>query len=161
NQGFIASSMDGARVSKGHYLLFLNNDTIVRRGWLRALLGTLESHPRAGLVGAKLLFPDGCLQEAGGVVWRDGSAWNYGRMDDPQKPEYNYVREVDYCSGACILIPRDLFFACGGFDTRYMPAYYEDTDLAFAVRRAGRQGLYQPRAGVIHLGGMTAGTGVG
>jgi len=158
NLGFIGTCNRGASLARGDLLVFLNNDTLVTAGWLEALAQVFAEHPDAGLAGAKLVYPDGRLQEAGGVVWRDGSAWNFGRDDDPQRPEYDYLRQADYCSGACIAIPRALFLALNGFDARYAPAYYEDVDLAFAVRAAGRKVFYQPAATIVHFEGRTSGT---
>ncbi|MBB1473833.1 glycosyltransferase [Luteimonas sp. MC1782] len=161
NGGFIAACNDGAALARGAVLVFLNNDTVPQPGWLDALLATFDAVPDAGLVGAQLLYPDGRLQEAGGVVFNDGNAWNYGRLGDPSHPRYAYLRDADYVSGAAIAIPRALFAELGGFDTRYAPAYYEDTDLAFAVRSAGRRVLYQPAAKVVHDEGATSGTDTG
>jgi GT2 family glycosyltransferase/glycosyltransferase involved in cell wall biosynthesis len=158
NVGFLDSCNDGVRSAKGEYLVFLNNDTEPQRDWLSALLRVFENRPDAGLVGAKLVYPDGRLQEAGGIIFNDASGWNYGRNDHPDKPEYNYVREADYCSGACIAIRRTVFEEVGRFDRRYVPAYYEDTDLAFKIRDAGYKVYYQPQAVVIHHEGASSGT---
>jgi len=160
NLGFIDSCNRGAAIARGQYLLFLNNDTLVSPNCFEELLRTFQIKADVGLVGAKLLYPDGRLQEAGGIIWNDASGWNYGRLDDPEKPEYCYLREVDYCSGACIMIPRQLFNQLRGFDTRYRPAYYEDADLAFQVRQAGYGVYYQPLAQVTHFEGITSGTDV-
>ena len=158
NLGFIGSCNAGAAVARGDYLLFLNNDTLVTAGWLDALLGCLEEAPQAGLVGARLIYPDGRLQEAGGIVFNDASGWNVGRFEDAGDSRYAFRREVDYCSGAAIMLRRDLFARLGAFDTRYTPAYYEDTDLAFAVRAAGLKVYYEPAATVVHFEGITSGT---
>ncbi len=158
NRGFIAACNAGAAAARGEFLVFLNNDTEPRPGWLAALLDTFTQRADCGLAGAKLIYPDGRLQEAGGIVFADGSGWNYGRFGDPADPRYCYLREADYCSGAAIAIRRALFERLGGFDPRYTPAYYEDTDLAFRVRAAGLKVYYQPRAEVIHHEGITSGT---
>ena len=158
NCGFIASCNRGAQRARGKYLVFLNNDTLVRDGWLRALIDTFSEDPNVGIAGSKLIYPDGRLQEAGGIIWRDASGWNYGKFDDPASPEYNYLREVDYCSAAALMISKALFWRVEGFDARYTPAYYEDTDLAFKVRQAGYKVLYQPLSEVIHYEGATGGT---
>lgn len=158
NSGFILSSNRGARESRGEMLVFLNNDTEVTPGWLSALSETFQTHEHVGLVGAKLVYPNGLLQEAGGAIWRDADGWNYGNRRDPDHPLHNFAREADYCSGACIMIPRELFESLGGFDLKYKPAYYEDADLAFKVRALGKKVIYQPLARVIHHEGMTSGT---
>lgn len=158
NLGFIGSCNAGAALARGDCLLFLNNDTVVTAGWLEALVHCLDTAPQAGLVGARLVYPDGRLQEAGGIVFNDGSGWNYGRFDDPADPRYAFRREADYCSGAAIMLRRALFERLGRFDTRYAPAYYEDTDLAFAVRAAGFRVYVEPAATVVHFEGITSGT---
>jgi len=161
NTGFIGACNAGLNAANGEFVVFLNNDTAVRPGWLEALIGTFTARPDCGLVGAKLIYPDGRLQEAGGIVFNDGSGWNYGRFDDPRAPQYNYLREVDYCSGAAIMLRRELLEDFGGFDPRYAPAYYEDTDLAFRVRERGLKCWYQPAAEVIHFEGVSSGTDTG
>lgn len=160
NQGFIRSCNLGAEEAIGEFLLFLNNDTEVTPGWLDELVFTFDNLPGTGLVGSKLIYPDGLLQEAGGIVWRDASAWNYGRLQDAMLPGFNYAREVDYCSGASIMIPAQLFKKLHGFDERYLPAYYEDVDLALKVREMGLRVIYQPSSVVIHHEGITSGTDV-
>ncbi len=160
NLGFIGSCNAGAEAARGEFLLFLNNDTQVTPGWLDTLLECCTTEPDCGLAGSRLVYPDGRLQEAGGIVYADASCWNVGRFEDRNDPRYRYRREVDYVSGAALMIPRRLFASIGGFDARYAPAYYEDTDLAFSVRAAGRRVLYEPRSLVIHSEGTTSGTDV-
>lgn len=157
NQGFIHSCNRGASIATGDFLVFLNNDTQVQSGWLDALIWTFDHKPNPGLVGSRLIYPDGRQQEAGGIVFRDGSAWNYGHLDDPYRPEYSYLREPDYVSGAALAIPRNLFERMEGFDPNHAPGYYEDTDLAFRVRAAGYRIYYQPLSRVLHFEGVSAG----
>jgi GT2 family glycosyltransferase len=158
NLGFLGNCNNAARSAKGKYILFLNNDTEVTPNWLSSLVKLIENNDMIGMVGSKLIYPDGRLQEAGGILWNDGSAWNYGNKQDPDAPEYNYVKEVDYTSGACMLVRKNIWLTIGGFDERYAPAYYEDTDLAFQVRQQGYKVMYQPLSEVIHYEGYSNGT---
>ncbi len=157
NLGFVGGNNAAVAHARGEFLVFLNNDTEPQPGWLQALLQTVETDPSVGAVGAKLIYPNGKLQEAGGIIFSDASGWNYGRTRDPRDPRFNFPREVDYCSAACLLVRAALFRQLGGFDVRYAPAYYEDTDLCFALRRLGHRVVYQPRCEIIHHEGVTAG----
>jgi GT2 family glycosyltransferase len=158
NLGFVRACNRGAGAALGKHLVFLNNDTQVQPGWLDKLVSTFEQKPDAGLVGSRLIYPDGRQQEAGAIIFKDGSAWNYGHLDDPYKPQYSYLREPDYVSGAALAIRRDLFERLGGFDEHFAPGYYEDADLAFRVRAAGYRVYYQPLSRVVHFEGVSAGT---
>ncbi len=156
NSGFLLSTRRAAEVARGQFLLLLNNDTQVTPGWLDALLLTFQQVDRLGAVGPKLVYPDGLLQEAGAKVHRDGATRLIGNLDDPSKPRYNYLRPVDYCSGACLLLRREVYQQIGGLDPVYAPAYYEDVELCLRLRQAGYQIVYNPAAVVIHRLGVTS-----
>lgn len=155
---FLKNCNHAASYARGAYLLFLNNDTQVQKDWLEPLTGLMERDQAIGMAGSKLIYPDGRLQEAGGIVWQDGSAWNYGNGQEADRPEYNYVKEVDYISGASLMVRKELWDAIGGFDERFAPAYCEDSDLAFAVRSRGYKTVYQPLSVVVHFEGISNGT---
>jgi len=157
-QGFVKACNRGADLAHGDYIVMLNNDTEVSAGWLDELLNVFETFEGIGLAGAKLVYPNGVLQEAGGIVWSNGQPWNYGRDGNPKDPRYNYVRQVDYISGACIMLPTSLWKELGGFDEDFAPAYFEDTDLAFRVREKGYKTVYTPLAEVVHYEGISSGT---
>ncbi len=158
NLGFVRTCNAGAALARGKYLFFLNNDTLVKPGWMDELVETFEQVPNIGIAGSKLLFADGKLQEAGGIIWRLGDGWNWGRNRDPGEPAFSYLRDADWVSGAALMIERSLFDELKGFDEYYAPAYYEDTDLAFRVRALGKRVVVQPASTIVHLEGVSAGT---
>jgi GT2 family glycosyltransferase len=157
NRGFLDSCNYGASNARGKFLILLNSDTRVAEGWLDELVGSFELYPKAGLVGSRLINDDGTLQECGGIFWRDGSAWNYGRGNDASHPKYCFARQVDYVSGASIAVPADLWRNLNGFDAEFQPAYCEDSDLAFRVAESGYEVWVQPLSNVIHYEGKTHG----
>ncbi|MCG3169687.1 MAG: hypothetical protein CALGDGBN_01210 [Pseudomonadales bacterium] len=158
--GFVRACNRGAAAARGDYIVMLNNDTEVTPGWIDELLWTFEHFEGVGMAGAKLLYPDGTLQEAGGIVWSSGNPWNYGRRANPHDPRFCYARQADYLSGACVMLPTALWNEIGGFSETYVPAYFEDTDLAFQVRDRGYRTVYAPSAQIIHFEGVSSGTSV-
>jgi len=157
NLGFLRNCNAAARLATGRHLVFLNNDTVVHPGWLEPLVRLADEDATVAMVGCKLLNADGTLQEAGGMMPRDGWGTPYGANDDPGKPEYNFVRDVDIVIGACFLVRREAFDRVGGFDERYAPAFYEEFDLALALHAAGLRVLYQPASEVTHHGSNSYG----
>ncbi len=158
NLGFLKNCNAAAKLARGEYIYFLNNDTEVHENYLSSLVNLLDNDSSIGMAGSKLVFADGTLQEAGGIIWNDAEGANYGRGDDPEDFKYNYVKEVDYISGAAIMIRRNLWNVIGGFDERYVPAYCEDSDLAFEVRKYGYKVVYQPLSVITHFEGVSNGT---
>jgi len=149
NAGFTVAANIGAARARGDFLLLLNNDAELLPGAIGRLLATARG-ATVGVVGGKLVFPDGRLQEAGSIVWSDGSCDAYGRGGDPLAPEFTFERPVDFCSGALLMTPRALFADLRGFDERYKPAYYEDVDYCVRVWMRGHSVVYQPHAVAIH-----------
>lgn len=157
NQGFVRTCNAAAAQSRGEIIVFLNNDTIPLPGWLDEMVDTLRADPTIGLAGPKYLNFDGTIQEAGGLIWNDGRAENFGRGRNPNDWTSSHVKDVDYVSGAALAVLAKAWREVGGFDDAYAPAYYEDVDLAFRVRAAGLRTVYQPFSVVIHFEGVSHG----
>ena len=158
NLGFVKTNNKAARQAKGRYICLLNNDTEVSSGWIDEALDLFRMMNDVGAVGSKLIYPDGSLQEAGGIVWGSGTPWNYGKNKNASHPSYNYTREADYLSAAALFIKKTVWEEVGGFSEEFAPAYYEDTDLAFKIRDAGYRTLYCPGSEVVHFEGKSNGT---
>jgi len=156
NAGFGAACMQGADIAVGEYLCFLNNDALLTQGALSAVLRNFD-RDGVGAVGGKILLANGRLQEAGSIIWRDGSALGYGRGDDPDLPQYNFRRPVDYCSAVFLTTPKKLFHDLGGFSSEFAPAYYEDTDYCMTLWRRGFSIIYEPLAQIVHYESASSG----
>nr|WP_254368211.1 glycosyltransferase [Paracoccus sp. Z118] len=160
-QRFIRACNAGVAAARGRYVVLLNNDTEPTTGWLDALIDRFDRDPTTGLAGSRLIYPDGRLQEAGGIVWGAGDPWNYGRLGNPNDPRFTYARQVDYVSGAALMTTRALWDEVGGLSDYLEPMYFEDTDLAFKIRAAGSTVWYVPASTVYHFEGVTSGTDTG
>jgi GT2 family glycosyltransferase/tetratricopeptide (TPR) repeat protein len=154
NFGFARACNQGALEARGTHVIFLNNDTEVTAGWLEAMLAAAQA-PEAGAVGIKLLYPDGTVQHAG-IGFINGIPDHPFRNAAAAAPEVNQPREMDMVTGACLLLPRDLFLELGGFDESYRNGV-EDIDLCLRARAAGRKVLYEPKAVVVHHEGRSVG----
>ena len=158
NLGFVKTNNKAVKQARGRYICLLNNDTEVTSGWIDEALSMFEVMNDVGAVGCKLIYPDGSLQEAGGIVWGSGVPWNYGKNKNASHPSFNYTRDADYLSAAALFVQKTVWEEVGGFSEEFAPAYYEDTDLAFKIRDAGYRTLYCPTSEVVHFEGKSNGT---
>jgi GT2 family glycosyltransferase/glycosyltransferase involved in cell wall biosynthesis len=157
NTGFSGSCTTGIEASHSEFVFLLNNDTEVFPGWLDSPVAEMDLHPKTGVVGSMILRCNMRLQEAGGIIWSDGTGAHYGSNDNPMEYKYRFRREVDYCSGASLLIRSELWEEVGGFDEELSPAYYEDTDFCFSSRKHGYGVVYQPNSLIVHREGSSNG----
>ncbi len=145
-------------MARGKYLCFLNSDTIVTDSWADNLTNSFKLAKNVGIAGTKLLYEDGSLQEAGGIVFSNGDAANIGKNEPADDSWYKYFKDVDYVSGAALAILKKDFDSLGGFDKRFTPAYYEDTSLCLDVRhKLKKRVVVNPLSLVIHHEGATNG----
>jgi glycosyltransferase involved in cell wall biosynthesis len=151
NRHFVRGCNQAAKHATGDYVLFLNNDAQLLPGSLETAVATIERDERVGVVGGRIICLDGTLQEAGSIVWNNGSCLGYGRGDNPYAPAYMFRRDVDYCSAVFLLTRRRLFEQLGGFDEDFIPAYYEDSDYCLRLRQQGYRTVYEPAARVNHF----------
>ena len=150
NLHFLKAVNQAVHAARGRAVLLLNNDAQLLPGSVAAALATLDSSPTIGAVGGRIILPDGSLQEAGCIIWRDGACSGYARGQDPNTADVMFQRDVDYCSGAFLLTPTALFHELGGFDERFAPAYYEETDYCVRLWESGRRVVYDPDAVIVH-----------
>src|SRR5947209_3919762 len=140
--------------ARGAYLLLLHDDAEALPGWMEALVEAADAHPHAGAVGGKVLFPDGRLQSAGGILWREAltsTRWPGGWAGDPPPASaFDRLEFVDYCGTASLLVRASAWDTAGGLDEELYPAYFIDADLCMALRRSGYAVLFEPRSQVHH-----------
>ena len=149
NLGFLRNCNTAAQHARGRWIVFLNNDAQVSSGWIDALVDACQQ-PGVGAAGPRMVYPNGVLQEAGVRLRRDGSVEMLGLGQNPDSPRWSYAREVDYVSGACLMLARALFNDLGGFSDDLAPAYCEDLDLCLRIRERGLRVMYTPKAEVVH-----------
>ena len=150
NLGFVKAVNLAARQARGRYFLLLNNDATLEPDALSRGTAVFKTQKKVGAVGGKIKLLDGSLQEAGSIIWDDGTCTGYGRNGNPDSPEFNFMRDVDYCSGAFLLTSNEMFHKLNGLDENFSPAYYEETDFCVRIKKRGFRVIYEPSVQIIH-----------
>jgi len=157
NTGFAASANLGIKNSDGEIVILLNMDTIVMAGWIKSMVRRLIEDRDIGLVGSKILYPDGkIIQHAGGTLRKNGLSVHIGRGEQ-DKGQFNFEQEADYVCGASLGFRKSLISEIGLLDEGYNPLYYEDTDFALRARKHGKKIVYIPDSVIIHRENISTG----
>lgn len=157
NRGFAIPNNQGAKVAKGNFLCFLNNDTIVTKGWLTAMMKVFSEEKAVGVVGARLVHPGaGTIQHAGIVEYKSGVPDHIYFKKPMNYPPAMKRKQYFAVTGACMVTPKGLFEEVGGFDERYWCGW-EDMDYAQRVKRKGYRIYYEPTSLVYHYESRTEG----
>ena len=157
NLGFAKACNQGAHAARGKYLVFLNNDTIPKPGWLEPLIQEVYSHDDVAVVGSKLLYPDNSIQHAGVVISRLYRTPYHLFLGVPESlPAVNTRKEFQAVTAACMLVRKEPFEAVGGFDEGFVNGF-EDVDLCLKIRHLGKKVVYQPKSCLYHLESQTPG----
>jgi GT2 family glycosyltransferase len=151
NIGFVGAVNAASRHAHGRFVLLLNNDTTILSGSLRDATGVFDTEPNVGAVGVRIKLASGHLQEAGCIIFQEGTTNGYLRGRKTNDPGGMYMRDVDFCSGVFLLMERSQFRSMGGLDEVFAPAYYEDTDLCMRLRAKGLRIVYTPSILVEHF----------
>jgi GT2 family glycosyltransferase len=150
NLGFAKACNQGAQAARGNYLVFLNNDTAVHRGWLTALMETFRSRPDVAIAGPKLIYPDLTVQQAGVVFGENGFPYHLYTGCAADLPAASKPRYFKAVTGACLMISKRDFFSAGGFDEGYLNGL-EDIDLCLKIGAMEKGIFYNPESVVTHF----------
>jgi hypothetical protein len=137
-------------MAEGEVLAVVNPDVRLDKGWMRAVAATL-GEPEVGIVGSRILYPDGkTLQHAGGVVHYPLATTDHIGRGELDRGQYNLRKKVSFVTGAALAMRREVGRSLGFFDDDYYPLYYEDVDLCWRAEKEGLSTIYQPDALAYH-----------
>ncbi len=157
NKVFVEPNNDLIELADHNDVVLLNNDVEVHRGWLSELCHIARLNDACGIVGAKIIYPDGRLQEYGSEIYANGSGANIGKGDDPNVADYKLIKSVPYVSGCCMYIKRTTIDRIGSLDMRYAPCYFEDSDYCYTAWKNDIMTLISPKSIITHYEGASAG----
>ena len=153
NRGVAGGYNLGRTAASGELIVMIHDDVEVEPGWLRAWVDATDRYPDAGVVGSKVLFPDGRLRGAGSILWRDATTSPPWHGESPSPETFDTPRLIDYSASCSLLVRAETWDAMGGLDDEFFPAYYVDVDVAMSARRLGWSVVYWPGSCVRHRGG--------